>query len=49
MQAIRIAHISGGEKMYTSFSLDTFSEIKAEKDYVYLYLYKLNIYKHGNI
>lgn len=31
MKAIRIAHISGGEKMYTSFSLDTFSEIKAEK------------------
>ena len=27
--------------MYTSFSLDTFSEIKAEKDYVYLFFNSL--------
>ena len=41
MQVIRISSLSGGETKYTSFSLDSFSEIKAEEDYVYLFFKSL--------
>jgi hypothetical protein len=41
MQVIRIASLTGGETKYTAFSLDSFSEIKAETDYVYLFFKSL--------
>ena len=41
MKAIRIARLSGGQTLYNSFSLDSFTEIKAEKDYVYLFFKSL--------
>ena len=41
MQVIRIASLTGGETKYTSFSLDSLSEIKAEEDYVYLFFKSL--------
>jgi hypothetical protein len=41
MKVIRISDLSGGEKVYTSFSLDSFSEIKADTNYVYLYFSSL--------
>ena len=37
MKFIRIARISGGEKLYTTFSFNSFSEIKTDQNVVYLY------------
>jgi hypothetical protein len=37
MKYIRIARLSGGEKLYTSFSFSYFSEIKSDQNSVYLY------------
>ena len=42
MKFIRIAYLSGGQKFYTSFSFDGFSEIKSEDDAVYLYFNSLS-------
>jgi hypothetical protein len=37
MKFIRIAHVSGGQVLYTSFSFDSFSEIKSQEDSVFLF------------
>ena len=42
MKFIRIAYLSGSEKLYTSFSLSTFSEIKSDQNSVYLYFRSLS-------
>jgi hypothetical protein len=41
MKVIRIADLSAGEIVYTSFSLESFTEIKAQTDSVYLYFNSL--------
>ena len=41
MKFIRIAHVSGGQVLYTSFSFDSFSEIKSQEDSVFLFFNSL--------
>ena len=41
MKVIRIADLSGVEIKYTSFSFESFSEIKSDTDNVYLYFSSL--------
>ncbi len=42
MQFIRIAYLSGSDKLYTSFSWRSFSEIKSDQSSVYLYFRSLS-------
>ena len=42
MGFIRIAYLSGSEKLYTSFSVRGFSEIRSDQSSVYLYFRSLS-------
>lgn len=42
MKFIRIAYLSGSEKLYLSFSIGSFSEIKSDQNSVYLYFRSLS-------